>query len=308
MLLSCCIPTLLTFACAHPSLSLHTPLPATALRGGQLHGHIIDMRSLRLIDFATLVHNLETARLIAIGEEHYHSEIQAFEHRLLQALAQKRPQHLALAMEFLEQHHQETVDAYLNRTIDENTLHDQINASDAFQRLYTPLINTAQQARLPIIAMNIPRRIARQVAKEGFESALKTVAPADRTYVPTQLPNIPTRYRTFFLDQVRQHHPVIGEQATHFTEASFLKDVTMAHSLSTFLDQHPQHTILAIAGRFHVDFGIAIPALLRQQYPQLTIQRLTTMSVSRSSTVDLKQLKAENIADYIQFVAPANPL
>jgi uncharacterized iron-regulated protein len=93
------------------------------------------MRTLHLIDFDTLVHNLATAHLIALGEEHYHSEIQAFELRLLKALAQQRPHQLALAMEFLERDAQETVDAYLAHTIDQETLHTRLNASAAFQRL-----------------------------------------------------------------------------------------------------------------------------------------------------------------------------
>lgn len=293
-------------ACAQRLLPLHMTLP-TAPRGHQLHGHVADMRTLRLVDFDTLVRNLATAHFIALGEEHYHPAIQAFELRLLKALAQQRPHQLALAMEFLERDAQETVDTYLAHTIDRETLLRRLNASAAFQRLYAPLIHYAQQARLPTVAMNLPRRISRQVTKTGLQSVLQSLNPADRALIPPALPAVPERYRTYFLDRVQEHHPVEGEQAIRFTDASFLKDVTMARALALFFEQHPHHTVLAIAGRFHMDYGIAIPALLQQQWPQVNMRRLTTMTVSRRSAIDLRQLQAENIADYICFFPPAPP-
>jgi uncharacterized iron-regulated protein len=265
------------------------------------------MRTLRLIDFDTLIRNLAPAHVIALGEEHYHPEIQAFALRLLQALAQQRPHQLALAMEFLERDAQETVDTYLAHTIDRETLHTRLNASAAFQRLYAPLIHYAQQARLPTLAMNLPRRISRQVTQEGLQSVLQGLTPADRALIPPELPDVPERYRTYFLDRVQAHHPVEGEQAIRFTDASFLKDVTMARALALFLEQHPHHTVLAIAGRFHMDHGIAIPDLLQQQRPQVNMRRITTMTVPHRQAIDLQQLQAENIADYIRFFPPAPP-
>lgn len=78
----------------------------------------------------------------------------------------------------------------------------------------------------------------------------------------------------------------------------------MSTTLATFLDAHPQHTVLAIAGRFHIDYGIAIPALLRQRHPDLRMVRLTTMTVADDSTIDLDRLQADAIADYVYFFAP----
>ncbi len=295
---------LLISACATRPLLLDAPLPAT-LQGAQLHGRIVDMRTLHALDLDTLVRTIAPVRLIAIGEEHYHPDIQAFELHLLQALAQQRPQYLALAMEFLERDAQHTVDTYLATTIDQDTFHTRLKASPAFQRLYTPLVHYAQQAGTPTIAMNVPRRIARQVANEGLHVALQGLSPRDRAYVPMSFPDIPARYRAYFLDAVTPHHPVKGEEVERFTEASFLKDVTMAAVLASFLEQHPQHTVLAIAGRFHVDYGIAIPGLLRQRRPQVSIRRITTMTVAPESTIDLHHLRDEDMADYIRFFPPA---
>jgi uncharacterized iron-regulated protein len=211
-------------------------------------------------------------------------------------------------MEFLERDDQQTVDDYTAATIDQDTFHTRLQASASFQRYYTPLVTYAQQGSIPTLAMNLPRHLARQVAREGLQRTLQSLDADNRAYVPMMLPDIPPRYRTYFLDAVASHHPVKGQQAVYFTEASFLKDATMAYVLSRFLDQHPQFIVLAIAGRFHVDYGIAIPALLKQQQPHLPMRRLTTMTVAPHRQVDLHRLRDEGIADYVRFFPPVPAL
>lgn len=263
------------------------------------------MRTLRSLDIETLVHTIAQVNVIAVGEEHYHPDIQAFELRLLRALVQQRPQHLALAMEFLERDNQQVVDDYLAETIDQETFHKRLKASPSFQHYYSPLVHFARQAGLPIIAMNAPRRIAHQVAKEGLQKTLQSLDAAERAYLPASLPAVSARYRTYFLDAVAAYHPVQGEQAEHFTEASLLKDVTMAAALATFLERHPDFTVLAIAGRFHVDYGIALPSLLYQRRQQVILRRISTISVGADSSIDLQHLRQEDIADYVRFFPPA---
>ncbi len=256
------------------------------------------------VTFNQLVQALTEAQVVAVGEEHYHPAIQAFELKLLKALAQQKSPHLALAMEFLERDTQAAVNAYLAQDIDQDTFHTRIKASKSFKRLYSPLVQHARQIGIPTLAMNLPRRIARRVAKEGLDVTLQDLNATDRDYMPDVLPDIPERYRDFFLERVSAHHPVEGETAERFTAASFIKDVTMSTALATFLDDHPQHTVLAIAGRFHVDYGIAIPALLRQRHPHVRVVQLTAMTVADDSTVDLERLQADAIADYVYFFAP----
>jgi uncharacterized iron-regulated protein len=299
-----CSLVLLLSACASPRLQRNVSLPATA-NGAELQGVAVELHTRRVVDLDSLVRLLLHAQVIALGEEHYHPDIQAFELHLLRALVQQRPRHLALAMEFLERDEQQAVDAYLAGTIDQATFHQRIEASSSFQRYYSPLIDFAQQARLPIIAMNVPRRLARQVAKEGWQKTLQGLDAAERVYLPATLPTVSAHYRTYFLDAVAAHHPVQGEQAERLTESALLKDVTMADSLAAFLDHHPDFTVLAIAGRFHMDYGIALPSLLRQQRQQVVMQRLTTMSVAADSRIDLRHLREEDIADYIRFFPPA---
>ena len=106
-------------------------------RGAQLHGTVVELSTQRTLSFEAFVKAVAQAQVVAVGEEHYHPDIQAFELRLLQALAQHRPQHVALAMEFLERDMQSAVDAYLSGNSDAATLQDADQGDPGFHRNIT---------------------------------------------------------------------------------------------------------------------------------------------------------------------------
>jgi uncharacterized iron-regulated protein len=106
------------------------------------------------------------------------------------------------------------------------------------------------------------------------------------------------------LQAVAAAHPLPEEQHDRFVEAAHLKDDTMAESLATFLEGAPDTTVLAIAGRFHFDYGLAIPALLRQRRPHVTVQRVTATAVAADAIIDLRDLAQEALADYVWFAPP----
>jgi uncharacterized iron-regulated protein len=266
-----------------------------------MHGTLVDLQAQRVIAFDALVEAIAPADVIAVGEEHYYPAIQAFVLCLLGALAQHRPQRLALAMEFLARDEQHTVDAYLAGSIDHHTFTARTKATAVFMRFYFPLIYYARQHGLPVVAMNAPRHIARQVAQEGLQQTLQQLRPDERAYLPATLSTVTPTYRAYFLDAVAASHPLQGEQVEHFVEASYLQDETMAASLARFLDHHRGFTVLALAGRFHVDYGRAMPALLRQHRRHVVMSRITTMVVQDDVMVNLQRLTREAVADYLRF-------
>jgi uncharacterized iron-regulated protein len=273
-------------------------------RGVQLQGTLVDLASRITLTFDAFVNTVARAQVVAVGEEHYHPDIQAFELRLLQALTQQRPRHVALAMEFLERDMQAAIDAYLSGSSDEATLHMQIKATPAFIQYYFPLMRYARQARIPVLAMNVPRSFARRVTREGLRAVAASLPLPERAYLAATFFPITPSYRTYFRQAVAAAHPLPEEQHDRFVEAAHLKDDTMAESLATFLESAPDTTVLAIAGRFHFDYGLAIPALLQQRRPHVTIQRVTATAVASDAIVDLQDLAQEALADYVWFAPP----
>jgi uncharacterized iron-regulated protein len=292
-------------ACA---LRTASPPPDTAVvttaRGTQLQGTVVELATQRTLSFEAFVKAVAQAQVVAVGEEHYHPDIQAFELRLLQALAQHRPQRVALAMEFLERDMQSAVDTYLSGHSDAVTLQTQIKATPDFIQFYFPLVQYARQAGVPLLALNVPRSLARRVTKEGLQAVAESLLPPERAYLAMTFLPITSPYRTYFLQAVATAHPLSEEQRDRFVEAAHLKDDTMAESLAAFLEHAADTTVLAIAGRFHFDYGLAIPALLRQRRPRVTMQRVTTMAVAADDIIDLRDLAREALADYVWFAPP----
>ena len=299
------LSTLTLSACAlrAPSPPVDGLVLSTA-RGAQLQGTLVELSTQRTLSFAAFVKAVAQTQVVAVGEEHYHPDIQAFELRLLQALVHHRPQRLALAMEFLERDTQPAVDAYLSGRSDAATLHAQIKATPAFIQYYFPCMQYAQQAGVPILAMNAPRSLARRVTKEGLQAVVESLLLPERAHLATTFAPITPQYRTYFLKAVAAAHPLLEEQLERFVEAAHLKDETMAESLATFLERAADVTVLAIAGRFHFDYGLAIPALLGQRRAHVSIQRVTTMAVAADDSIDLRELARETLADYVWFVRP----
>ena len=300
----CCLMLACT-ACASRVVSA-PDTQVTTLVASQLRGSTVDLHTQRPITFEMLVSMVSAVQVVAVGEEHYQEPIQTFALRLLQALAQRRPQRLALAMEFLEHDMQPVVDEYLQGAIDRTAFQKRISASANFMRFYFPLVQAAKDHGLPVLAINVPRRLARQIAQQGLQTTLQRLSPDDLAYLPPSLSTITPEYRTYFLDAVAAHHPVTGEQAERFVEASHVKDDTMAATIARFLDDHSGFTVFVLAGRFHIDYGRALPRLLQQRRHLTTIQRITTMSLDDGDTVDVPHLSQENIADYVWF-APQTP-
>jgi uncharacterized iron-regulated protein len=276
----------------------------TVARGAQLQGTVVELATQRTLSFEAFVKAVAQAQVVAVGEEHYHPDIQAFELRLLQALAQQRSQHIALAMEFLERDMQLAVDAYLSGNSDAVTLQTQIKATPSFIQGYFPLVQYARQAGVPLLALNVPRSLARRVTKEGLQAVAESLLPPERAYMAATFLPITPQYRTYFLQAVATAHPLAEEQRDRFVEAAHLKDDTMAESLAAFLERAADMTVLAIAGRFHFDYGLAIPVLLRQRRPRVTMQRVTTMTIAADDIIDLRDLAREALADYVWFAPP----
>src|SRR5687767_6574321 len=95
---------------------------------------------------------------------------------------------------------------YLQRTMDEATLQRQMQASVAFMQVYFPLIRYARQHGLVVLAPNVPRRLARRVAKEGLPNTLANLPRHERPYMPAVTAMATARYRDYLLKAIASVH------------------------------------------------------------------------------------------------------
>jgi uncharacterized iron-regulated protein len=269
------IPALLLTACLQAQV-----LPVYAL---------FDAKG-RAVGHKQLVKQATAADIILFGELHNNALAHWLQLELARTLADAGP--LVLGAEMIERDDQATLDRYLRGEIDQAALDTLARLWKNHRSDYQPLVDLARTRKLPFVATNVPRRLARAVNKGGFE-ALDTV-PAHELPWMAVLP-IP-----FDPELPRYKHmlTMMGDHATPNTvKAQALKDATMARSIA----EHARAGVrfLHFNGSFHSDYYEGISWYLQRLTPSL--RRFTIATVTQAQ---LKHLDTEHLgkADIILVV------
>ena len=239
---------------------------------------VVDMTTLG--DLNGLIDKLASRRLVFVGETHDHYEDHLNQLAVIDGL-RVRGKDLAIAMEPFQQPFQEDLDAYIAGTIDETEL---LRRTDWFERwrfdyrLYRPILRLARTQGIPVVALNVEREITEAVGDGGLDA----LSEAQRSRIPADLdrsdPAYVARVRAVF-----DAHPMTrakdkdkdtgkdkdnGEEAgSDATQARFerflavqlLWDEGMAERAATYLREHPEKTLVVLAGSGHLEYGQGIP-------------------------------------------------
>lgn len=205
---------------------------------------------------------LAEAEVIYLGETHDSRRDHEAQLDIIQSLYRQNPQ-IAIALEMFQRPYQSILDRYLAGKLTEAELRDQ---SQYDQRWgfpwdnYAPILRFAKEKNLPLIALNTPTEVTRQVARQGLES----LDSAERRWIPplseinTQQPH----YRQRLLSMYRDSHQHSGsaDNFEHFFQAQVLWDETMAAEIAKRLKTHPKYLVVVLAGQGHVIYGDGIPS------------------------------------------------
>ncbi len=219
--------------------------------------------------FHEIMAELADTRVVYVGEVHNRYEDHLLQLRVLRAMYRQDPK-LAVGMEMFPVSAQPALDAFVAGEIDEPEF---LRQSDYFTnwsfdyRLYRDIIDFARRYQLPIIALNLERGITSKVFREGGISALSSEEleqiPGDRDLA---LPDFHQRISEAF---TMHDHDLENEQErfSGFLQAQSLWDEQMASRIAGFLEDNPEHRLLAVVGRGHSDRRNAIPPRLARRLP-----------------------------------------
>jgi uncharacterized iron-regulated protein len=229
-----------------------------------LSGKIWDARQHRFITASELLHKLATTDFVLLGEVHDNPEHHAHQAAVLGSLVQagRKP---ALAMEQFDRENQSAIDAALAAGADAEAIAvaGRMDRKSWQWAGYEPLVRIAVSAKLPIVAANLSRRAARDVAAQGFDQL--GVSPATLA-----LPAVWTAAREGVLVAtiVEAHCGQLRPQdAGPMTRAQRARDAIMADSL---LRYRTEGAVL-IAGAGHVRRDLAVPLYLRARAPGTSV-------------------------------------
>jgi len=262
---------------AETKLAQSDALPASPLTQASAQGLITLPFNPDVLDYAQiedwqgLIAQLESYQVIFHGEIHNRLTDHLIQAELVHLLHQQA-QSFAIGVEWFQAPFQPWVDAYIAGEIDEGELLQRTEYFTRWRydwRLLQPIMHYAQGQQIPVLALNAPAELTRQIAREGLDS----LSPEQRAQLPDIQPPQPAhaeRLDAFFSQRLGDHG-----QIDYLISAQRTWDETMAANAAAWLANHPKSRLLLFAGQFHLEYQHAIISDLLRRIPDLTGKTLS---------------------------------
>lgn len=246
-----------------------------------------DCRTGEDITVEQLVSHLTRCDVVFLGEQHDNDSGHQFQLDVIRELV-KQGRSIAISTEQFERDVQGSVDDYLSDRIGEDEFLNVSRPWKNYKQHYRPIVEFAKEHKIPVLAANIPKRIASN-ASSGNEIAI-----ADAPFVPRNSTTTKNAYWQNFSATMKGHLGVDGaEKLEKFFASQCLKDDAMAETITDFLatNSHEKKIVVHLCGHFHSDHGLGTVARTVQRNPLLRFI-VTTME---TPSADNKPADVEKI-------------
>ena len=297
---ACAIVTVILSACASNARLGGAVSSATAYEGSPTL-RIYETKSARFVPFSRLTQAMSRVDVVFLGEQHDDPGTHAAELAVLAALGGQR-ENVVLSMEMFERDVQPLLDRYLAGTISEK---DFLAGSRPWDRYITDYRGMVELARIrgwPVVAANIPRRLASAVNKIGLP-VLDTVNATERAYAAKDNSCPKDAYYKKFVGEMTGHGANAGPQMSEASmdriyQAQCAKDETMGESVAAALAKAGKGAIVMhVDGQFHSDGGMGTVERMRRRAPSAT-----TLILSAIPVADLAKANGAQYAERGDFV------
>ncbi len=269
---------------------------------------VYDTRRAAFTDFEMMEADLARADVVLVGEQHDDPNSHRLELAVLEGLARRRVA-VTLSLEMFERDVQASLDTYIAGSSPEEEF---LKASRPWPRYasdYRPLIEMARSERWPVVAANVPRRIAADVAKSG-KPAVDALTATDRSLAAADLQCPHDSYFDRFAEQMGGGSHQAGSSATagpdtptdRYYWAQCVKDETMAESIASAFEKQggKPGVVVHVTGAFHSDYGDGTGARVSRRLAGRRLAIVSMMPIENLDTVapasgDLKR------ADYLVY-------
>ena len=206
-----------------------------------------------------VIADLKRNRVIIVGEHHSNPSHHLAQLNVIQSLHEAGVQ-VAVGLEMFRSDSQQELDRWVAGDIGE----------EEFQKIfydnwgyswedYRVIFDYAQKQKLPLIGLNVPREITRQVAFQGFQSLSKEQKG--------KLSNIACRVDKEYMDYIKKAyggHAHGNLNFSYFCEAQLVWDTVMAINALDYLEKNQNAVIVVLTGTGHAQKN-AIPRQIRQR-------------------------------------------
>ncbi len=279
-------------------------------------GQVLDAKTGQPVPMDKWLEGLATYDTIYLGEEHHNRfHIDAALTVLRSLVGQRRRP--VLAMEMFGWDGQPALDHYLvskespRAEFLERVLWKQ-NWGGAFED-YEPLVQFAKEHELPLLAMNPPKALIRQVVRQGLVQVKDTPEWRQWGMHEETIVDAPA-YRLRILSQLQDcHGGGSPEDYQTMYAASMVRDEGMAKTLVAALKRiqaeagSVQGPVLSYTGGGHVQYGLPVPNRVARRIPEGLKQVTVYMATFEGErAAELWQAMKDGIADYV-WLTPQGP-
>jgi uncharacterized iron-regulated protein len=221
-----------------------------------------------LSDLESLIPRLAERRVVLVGETHDRLDHHLAQLEVIRGLHAIHPR-LAIGMEMFQQPFQRHLDDYVAGELSETEL---LRKTEYYQRwrfdfrLYQPILRYARENRLPLVALNLPAELTRKVGREGIDG----LSDEERAKIPQEIDRSDSAYEGRLREIFEQHPKRSNGDFERFLAVQLLWDEGMAERAARFLESHPDHAMVILAGSGHIAHRSGIPRRLVRRIPVST--------------------------------------
>lgn len=208
--------------------------------------------------------------VVLLGEQHDNEAHHRWQLHTLAGLHALRDD-MVIGLEMLPRSAQPTLDAWMAGDIDTPALLEQTRWKDVWgfdPDLYLAILQFAQMAQIPLIALNIDSSLRQRLLTDGWENV-----PADERHaIPPPHP-ASAAYQARLADVFNQH--AMGddpELLNRFIQAQLTWDVAMAHRLAEAADDGT--LAVGLMGLGHITYNEGVPHQLEAMGIERTLSLL----------------------------------
>jgi uncharacterized iron-regulated protein len=277
-----------------------SPLRLQGYSTGLTTGDIVATRSGSVISFENLMDDLLAQQVIFVGETHVSVADHGIQLRILEALHAKNT-NVALAMEMFPRSVQPVLDRWSAGSLDQEQFLREAKWQENWGYpffLYSPLLLYCRDNHLPVIGLNAPPALVREVAREG----LAHLKPDDRAQLAEHFDFTNSVHRKAIHEVYEQHVPAGIASFDTFYEAQLAWEETMAETLAGYLVSHsPREQVLVIIGNGHIEYRSGVPQRASARFPHAYRTIVTIPSNSAERSID------PEVADYVWITPEMQP-
>ena len=270
------------------TLSLLILLLTLSAVNGQKNGAytIFDSKG-KKVKYSKILKSLDASQIILFGEYHDNPITHWLQFEVTSSLL--KTNQLVLGSEVMEADNQDELNRYLAGEIDDKGLDTLARLWPNYKTDYKPLVDIAKDNKLKFVATNVPRRYARMVFKEGFES-LDTLSAKEKLWIAP----LPFPFEPELPGYVGMLEMMGGHGGANLPKAQAIKDATMAHFI--LANYSAEQTFIHYNGAYHSNNYEGILWYLKKAQPNYKYSTISTVSQA-----DISKLEDENkgLADFV---------